>query len=229
MLELGNRLRGIFLKLPATEVVDVVASSGFEFVVVDREHSQLSEADALRLVRHARAIGLPALVRLPELDRGQVNRVLEAGAAGVQLSTVRRAAQVAELRAATRYAPAGNRSISLAHAGADYGASPLADYIRATADGAPAVVAQIETATTDDPLEQILAARPDVAFVGVTDLTVDLGLDAQRTRQRLDEIADAAEAADIALGAFGIDDPRVRYEVVSSDLALLSSAVRDAA
>jgi 4-hydroxy-2-oxoheptanedioate aldolase len=229
MLELGNRLRGIFLKLPATEGVDVVASSGFEFAIVDREHSQLSEADALRLVSHARAIGLPAVVRLPELDRGQVNRLLEAGAAGIQLSTVRRAAQVTELRAATRYAPSGNRSISLAHAGADYGASPLADYLEASAGGGPTVVAQIETATTDDSLERILAARPDVAFVGVTDLTVDLGLDADRVRERVDEIADAAEAADVALGAFAIDDPRVRYEVATSDLALLSSAVRDAA
>jgi 4-hydroxy-2-oxoheptanedioate aldolase len=229
MLELGNRRQGIFLKLPATEVVDVVASSGFEFAVVDREHSQLSEADALRLVRHAHAIGLPALVRLPELDRGQVNRLLEAGAAGVQLSTVRRAAQVAELRAATRYAPNGDRSISLAHAGAGYGASSLPDYIRSSADGAPVVVAQIETATTDDPLERILAARPDVAFIGITDLTVDMGLDAERVRERVDQIAEAAEAADVALGAFGIDDPRVRYDVVTSDLALLSSAVRDAA
>ena len=41
MLELGNRRQGIFLKLPATEVVDVVASSGFEFAVVDREQTQL--------------------------------------------------------------------------------------------------------------------------------------------------------------------------------------------
>jgi 2-keto-3-deoxy-L-rhamnonate aldolase RhmA len=229
MLELGNRRQGIFLKLPATEVVDVVASSGFDFAVVDREHSQLSEADALRLVRHAHAVGLPALVRLPELDRGQVNRLLEAGAAGVQLSTVRRASQVAELRAATRYAPNGDRSISLAHAGAGYGASSLPDYLRSSADAPPAVVAQIETATTDDPLDQILAARPDVAFIGITDLTVDMGLDAERVRERVDQIAEAAEAADVTVGAFGIDDPRVRYDVVTSDLALLSSAVRDAA
>jgi 4-hydroxy-2-oxoheptanedioate aldolase len=172
MLELRKLRRGLFLKLPSSEVIDLVRAAGFDFGVVDLEHSQLSEADARSLVRHARAIGLPALVRLPELDRGLVNRLLEAGAAGIQLSTVRRAEQVRALRAATRYAPAGTRSISLAHPRADYGGTPLGAYLAAQAEDPPLVVAQIETAETDDPLGDILAERPDVVFLGMTDLTV---------------------------------------------------------
>jgi 4-hydroxy-2-oxoheptanedioate aldolase len=230
MLELGKRRRGLFVKLASTEVIDVVAASGLDFAVVDLEHSQLAQADAQRLVAHARAVGLPALVRLPELDRGAVNRLLEAGAAGIQLSTVRRAAQVRELRAATRYAPEGTRSISLAHAMAGYGATALGDYLQAARDGGgPLVVAQIETADTDDPLAEILAAGPDVAFIGVTDLTVDLGLDRTRVAARVEEIAAAAQAAGVVLGAFGVADDRVRYELVSSDLALLRTAVAGAA
>jgi 4-hydroxy-2-oxoheptanedioate aldolase len=94
MLDLGKRVRGIFLKLPATDVVDLAADAGFDFVVVDLEHSQLADVDAFRLVRHAYAIGFPALVRIATLDRGLVNRLLEAGAAGIHLSTVRRADDV---------------------------------------------------------------------------------------------------------------------------------------
>src|SRR5215217_5368899 len=131
MLRRRNRRKGLFVKLGATEVLDIAASSELDFVVVDLEHSQLSEADGLRLTRHAAAIGLRALVRLPELDRGTVNRLLEAGAGGIQLSTVRSVAQVRALRAAMRYAPEGHRSISLAHPGAGYGAVPLADYLAA--------------------------------------------------------------------------------------------------
>jgi 4-hydroxy-2-oxoheptanedioate aldolase len=224
MLELRNRRRGLFVKLPCTEVIDVIAAAGHDFAVVDLEHSQLSEDAARALVRHAAAIGLPALVRIPTLDRGLVNRLLEAGAAGIQLSTVRLAAQVAELRAACRYAPKGNRSVSLNHPLAGYGAVALAEYIAAQDDG-PLVVAQIETAETDDPLETILAARPDVVFVGVVDLTVDLGLDGGRVRDRVDEIAAAAEGAGVPLGAYGLDDERVTYDVVGSDLGLLQKAV----
>jgi 4-hydroxy-2-oxoheptanedioate aldolase len=224
MLNLGKRVRGLLVKLPSTEAVDIAAASTLDFAVVDLEHSQLSEHDASRLVRHARALGFPALVRLPANDRGVVNRLLEAGAGGIQLSTVRTAAEIAELRAACRYAPNGTRSVSLNHPLAGYGAVALADYIAAQDDG-PLVVAQIETAETDDPLDEILAARPDVVFVGVVDLTVDLGLDGDRVRERIDEIAAAAEEAGIPLGAYALADERVTYDLVASDLGLLQKAV----
>jgi 4-hydroxy-2-oxoheptanedioate aldolase len=215
-----RRLAGTFLKLPALEVVEI-AAAGLDFAVVDLEHSQLSEADALRLVRHAWALGFPAVVRLHELDRALVNRLLEAGAAGIQLSSVRRSAEVAALRDACLYAPGGTRSISLAHPLARYGATSLRDYL--AEQEPPLVVAQIETAATDDPLEEILGAGADVAFVGVTDLSVDLGLDAARVGARIREIADAAAAAGVVLGGFGADE-RWRYAVASSDLALLREA-----
>src|ERR671937_571785 len=104
----ARRVVGTFIKLAALESIEIAAAE-LDFAVVDLEHSQLSEGEARRLVRHAHALGFPAVVRIPELDRGLVNRLLEAGAAGIQLSTVRRAAEVSELRAATRYAPAGTR------------------------------------------------------------------------------------------------------------------------
>jgi 4-hydroxy-2-oxoheptanedioate aldolase len=227
MLRRRNRRKGLFVKLGATEVLDIAARSGLDFVVVDLEHSQLSEGDGLRLTRHAAALGLPALVRLPEIDRGAVNRLLEAGASGIQLSTVRSIAQVEALRAATRYAPEGDRSVSLAHPGAGYGDAPLADYLKAQQASPPELVIQIETAETDDPLAELLAAGADVAFVGTTDLSVDLGLDAARLRERVEAIAAAADAAGIELGGFALEHPDVTYDVSGSDVALLRAAVAE--
>src|SRR4051794_41908750 len=77
----SGRIVGTFVKLPALETVDLCAAA-LDFCVVDYEHSQLAEADVLRLVRHAAARTFPAVVRIPEVDRGLVNRLLEAGAAG---------------------------------------------------------------------------------------------------------------------------------------------------
>jgi 4-hydroxy-2-oxoheptanedioate aldolase len=229
MLELGKRRRGLFVKLPSTEVIDLVAASGLDFAVVDLEHSQLSESDARGLVRHAAAIGFPALVRIPEVDRGLVNRLLEAGAAGIQLSTVRSAAQVKSLRAAANYAPEGNRSISLSHPQAGYGAMTLSDYLTQQASRRPLLVAQIETVETDDALGDIVSAGADVIFLGLTDLSVDAGQDAARVCARVEEVAEAAGLAGVPLGAFGLDDPRVSYELVSSDVSLLRAAVADVA
>ena len=219
-----RRLRGTFLKLAASEVVEI-ASATYDFAVVDLEHSQLDDGDALALVRHASALGFPALVRLHELDRGLVNRLLEAGAAGIQLSSIRRASEVRALRDACLYAPQGTRSVSLAHRQASFGVTPLAEYVGALEP--PLLVIQLETATTDDPLDEILAAGADVAFVGVTDLTVDLGFDSERTEARVTEILEAARAAGVVPGGFGTDE-RFRYAIMSSDVALLQKAYADA-
>src|SRR5262249_53745134 len=117
----GRRVLGTFVKLPTVDSVEVVATAGYDFVVIDREHSSLSEADALVLVRHASAIGLPVVVRVPRVDAAAINRLLENGAAGIQLSMLRTTAQRDEFVAATRYAPAGTRSISLTHHSVGFG------------------------------------------------------------------------------------------------------------
>lgn len=226
-MELRNLNLGLFVKLPSTQAVDIALAAGFDFCLIDLEHSQLGEADAMRLAAHAAALGFPALVRVAGIDRGAINRLLEAGAVGIQLSTVRTAAQVRELRAATRYAPGGTRSISLGHAGAAYGGTSMRDYLASEQSRPPLIVAQIETAETDDPLEEIVAAEPDVVFIGTADLRADLGLDEEAFRARVAEISDAVERAGVVLGAFGLEDPRVRYRVPSSDLALLRAGAVD--
>jgi 4-hydroxy-2-oxoheptanedioate aldolase len=217
----SERLVGTFVKLPALESIEICSRS-LDFCVVDYEHSQLSERDVLRLVRHAAAVDLAAVVRIPEVDRGLVNRLLEAGAAGIQLSSVRRAVEVRALASAMAYAPSGSRSISLAHPRAGYGAVPLREYLAASEP--PLLVIQLETRATDDPPVELCRAGADVAFLGLTDLLVDCGLDEQITAARADELAAAAAEAGVALGGFG-DEERFRYAVVSSDVALLREAV----
>lgn len=232
MSELGNVLRariaegrvvGTFLKLAALETVEL-ASAHLDFAVVDLEHSQLDDGMAGRLVCHARALGFPVVVRVASPERERVNRLLEAGAAGIQLSTVRRADSVRALRAAMRYAPRGERSISLGQPEAAYGGVDLRSFLDAQGEGA-LLVAQIETASTDDPLEVIAAERPDVLFVGPMDLTVDLEHDADRVRARIDEIAAVAASAGIALGGAGVEADGIRYDVVGSDVGMLRESM----
>ena len=234
-LRSGTPVVGTFVKLPALEAVDIVRSAGFDMVIVDGEHAQLDGSACLALVRHAAAIGLPAVVRIPAVDAGSINRLLEAGAAGIQLSSLRARSERNALIAASRYPPGGARSVSLAHPAADYGAVPLAEYLERS-KGGPLLVGQIETATTIDPLDALMPGL-DVAFIGTTDLSVDLGrpgqLDHERVRERMAEIAAAAAGASIPLGAWvgaadalatlpGMD---LRYVVIASDLQLLRSGL----
>ena len=234
-LKVGPPIVGSFVKLAALETIDIASSAGLDLVIVDAEHAQLDQSECLALVRHAAAIGLPAIVRIPAVDAGYVNRLLEAGAAGIQLSSLRARGERDALVAATRYPPDGTRSVSLAHPAADYGAVPLGAYLERS-KGGPLLVGQIETATTIDPLTDLLPGL-DVAFIGTTDLSVDLGrpglLDDERVRARMTEVAAAAERAAVALGAWvanadalaALSGLRLRYVVVGSDLQLLRAGV----
>jgi len=218
-----RRLAGPFVKLPSTDALEAVGE-GFDFVIVDLEHSQLSEAEALGLARHGSAVELPVVVRVPAVDAGLINRLLEAGASGIQLSSVTGVEQVRALVRATRFAPDGRRSVSPAHGLAGFGSVPLEE---AVAFGPPLLVGQIETEATDDPLQDILLAGLDVAFLGTTDLLVDVGFDRERVAARVAEVTAAAATAGVALGAFATTasavPPEARYVALSSDLAILRS------
>ena len=231
----GAPLVGTFVKLAALESVDIVHSLGFDLAVIDGEHSQLDEGATLALLRHAGARGLPTLVRTPSCDAGAINRMLEAGAAGIQLSTLRARREREALVSALRYPPDGTRSVSLAHPAADYSGIPLARYLEQS-KSFPLAVGQIETATTVDPLDEVLPGL-DAAFIGTTDLSVDLGrpgmLDDPRVAARVSEIASAASRAGVALGAWvpslealaSLRPAKLRYVLVGSDLQLMRAGL----
>ena len=103
----GEPVTGTFVKLGSCDVVELAAAAGLDFIVVDLEHSVLDERDAVALVRTADLCGLAALVRLPAVQPGLIARLLESGAAGIQLSTLRTVEQSRQLRAACRFAPEG--------------------------------------------------------------------------------------------------------------------------
>jgi len=234
-LRSGPPLVGTFVKLPALESIDLVHSVGFDLAVVDAEHSQLDEGAILSLIRYGAAQGLPMLVRTASREAGSLNRLLEAGAAGIQLSTLRACAERDTLISATRYAPDGTRSVSLAHPGADYSGIPLARYLEESKQF-PLLVGQIETASTIDALADVLHGL-DAAFIGTTDLSVDLGrpgmLDDPRFTARVVEIAAAASRADIALGAWvhspaalvKLGNARFRYVLIGSDVQALRAGL----
>ncbi len=233
----GGMVLSTFVKLSNVEVVEVLYQCGLDAMVIDMEHSQLDDADARRLVRCAASIGFPAMVRIPAVDHGVINRLLEAGAAGIQLSSITCRRQVDELLAACRFPPDGSRSASLAQPDAAFGAVPLPDYLGREG---PFLVGQIESGTTEEPLPEVIVGL-DVVFIGLTDLSVAMRapgrFNVPGVVERVAEVArSAGNPGGPVLGGWVPDtemaqtfaDGRARYVTVGSDLSYLSSAVRAA-
>lgn len=189
---------GIFVKSPDVEGARIAASAGIDFAIIDLEHSMLDLSAAASLIGVFVDNGVEAIVRLPAPDSVVTGKVLECGAAAVQLSSVVSVAQVHETVEAVAYPPVGRRGVSFAHRQARWGLSDPAEYL-ATALRARVIV-QIETATTIDSLEDILAAGADGVFIGVEDLRVDCRVAGVDFDARFDEVVRAADRAGISWG-----------------------------
>ena len=225
---------GTFVKLPRPEVIAILALAGFDFAICDLEHSQITTAECRDVLQAGRTEGLPVVVRVPTLDRGLINRVLEAGAAGIQLPRTTTAADSQTLADLMRYPPAGSRSMSQAQPAARYGAEPLAAYI-ARANEEALLVGQFETADLADELDDVVAPL-DVAFIGSLDLSIAAGQpgrpDAPEVTMLVDRVATAAKRTGRHMGLFAAtpDAARAalrsgyRYVAVSADLSMLRKA-----
>lgn len=228
---------GTFLKLPRPEVVSLLALAGFDFVICDLEHAQIDERECREVLLAAAADGLPVIVRVAQLDRGVVNRLLEAGAAGIQLPRTRTAQDAADLCSLLRYPPDGTRSVSQAQRAAGYGAEPLPEYLAAS-NAAVLAVGQFETADLPERLDDVVALL-DVAFIGSVDLSVDAGRPgdelAPAVRRVVERVEAAAARTGCHLGVFAPDARRAaaavaggyNYVAVAADVTMLRRGAAD--
>lgn len=227
---------GTFLKIPRPEVVDILALSGFDFIICDMEHAQISESEAREVIKTGVARGIPIIVRLPDPAQGLVNRLLEAGAAGIQIPRLKSSQDINELNSFMHYPPEGKRSVGNANLLADYGAIPLQQYLTSE-NKRVLTVGQFETVEMERPCEPLFEGL-DVAFIGPTDLCVDFGvtgnLDDPRVQERLNEIELHAKKSNTTLGAFAANskdaqkfiDKGYRFLAVGGDVSLLMKGAK---
>lgn len=174
-LAAGGTSVGSWLTLPSAAIAEIMARAGFEWLVVDLEHSVTPIDVAADMIRTIDLCGASPLVRLTSNNPDQIKRVMDAGAHGIIVPMVTSADDAERAVAATRYAPVGTRGVGLARA-QGYGAT-FADYLAWQAAGNPIVIAQIEHVDAVTALEDILAVPGIDAFiVGPYDLSASMGI-----------------------------------------------------
>lgn len=164
---------GLFATLNSPTLVELLCGLGFDWVLIDTEHSPSEMADVIEQLRVLEGHDVGAVVRPAWSDRTQIKRLLDAGARNLLIPSVDTAQEAAAAVSYTRYPPEGLRGVSGSSRAAGYGQYP--DYLRRAAEEICLLV-QIETTTALQNIAEI-AAVPGVdgIFIGPADLAASLG------------------------------------------------------
>jgi 2-dehydro-3-deoxyglucarate aldolase len=230
---------GSWIQLGQAAIAEIMAAAGYDWIVVDLEHSVISLREAEEMIRIIRMSGVDPLIRLSKNDPVQIKRVMDAGAEGVIVPMVKTAAEIAEAVAAVRYPPFGTRGVGLARA-QGYG-TRFQEY-RSWVATDSVIIAQIEHIEGVRNLGPILST-PGVAgfIVGPYDLSASLGVpgefDHPDVRAALAEIRRVSALHPAIAAGYHVVPPRpelvaqqidegYRFIAYSTDMIFLGEACR---
>jgi len=220
------------------DLIKILQNCGYDFAIIDCEHGSYSYETVSRMIGVARAIGFPILVRIPEIRREPVLKFMEMGASGLLLPNAESAEQARTLVSYAKYAPMGQRGVSLTRPHTDFKKVNGREYM-AKVNSETILMCQIESAKGVENVESILAVDGiDVAFVGPNDMSQDYGIlgefDDPTMVSAFERILAAAKAAGKAAGVhFGSQDQVAKWakagyqmNMCGSDVSALTSGAK---
>jgi 4-hydroxy-2-oxoheptanedioate aldolase len=190
---------GILLSSSDPAVTEIMASVGFDYVIIDCEHSTTSLKEVQGHVRAAEAGGILPFVRILHNSRETIQATLDAGAQGLLVPHIDTAADALRAVRSSHYAPKGVRGMCPANHAGGYTMHGWSDY-QAQADANVLILPIIESRLAVANIEEIVAVEGvDFIVFGPGDLSVDMGIDLNTQVDKLLEawsrVRDAAHAA----------------------------------
>ncbi len=237
----GRPVFGSWLQSGNSAIAEVMAKAGFDWLAIDLEHSTIDLETTFTLIQVIDLAGCAPLVRLSANDPVQIKRVMDAGAWGVIVPSVRSAAEARQAVDAVKYPPEGTRGVGLGRA---HGYGPgFADYLRACAEGS-VVIPMIEQKEGVEHVEEILAVPGvDGVFIGPYDLSASYGVMGELghplVREAMRRVVEAARVSGKAAGIHVVHPPGTQVAermaegfgliAYGGDMLFLTPAAREAA
>jgi len=154
-------------------VAEAVGCAGFDWCVVDMEHTPLDQMDLVHMLQAIAGTAMLPITRVPWNDTVMVKRVLDAGAQTIMFPFVQNAAEAARAVTACKYPPEGVRGMAAMSRGSRFGT--VKDYFK-VANTAVSVIVQIETPQAMSRMHEIASVPGvDSIFIGPGDLSGAMG------------------------------------------------------
>jgi 4-hydroxy-2-oxoheptanedioate aldolase len=172
-LKAGRPQVGLWSSLSSAAATEILADSGFDWILIDTEHAPNETPMVADQLRAASMGAASPVVRPAWNDVVILKRLLDVGVQTLLVPFIQSPDEAARAVAATRYPPRGVRGVASVHRANRYGRVP--DYF-AHSDDEMCVLVQLETRAAVDALEAIAAVDGiDGVFIGPSDLAASLG------------------------------------------------------
>jgi 4-hydroxy-2-oxoheptanedioate aldolase len=238
----GETLLGSFVFSTDPNVTEIYAAAGFDFVILDLEHTMGDMQTVARHLTAARAAGIVPIVRVGRTQLADVPRLLDGGSQGLMLPHfgLPQYGAGGALRS-MRYAPEGERPTCTGVPAVRYGLAPFADYVR-RANAEVTAIGLVEDKACVERIDDALAeGLVDCVMPGPGDLSVSYGVHGQfqhpLVRDAIAAVLAAAKRRNMPAGLY-ISDPSemaaglaqgISVFVLSIDYKLLGNALKAAA
>jgi len=180
MKELRAKIRakeltiGSWLTFSDLAIVEIMAKAGFDWLVIDMEHTGLSFNEVREIIRVIDLCGIAPLVRVMKNDPDIIKKCMDIGAHGVVVPFIKTKDEAERVVNAVKYPPFGTRGVGLGRA-QDYSLN-LDSYMKWNQANS-IVIVQIEHYLAVDNLEDIMAVEGVDAFIiGPYDLSGSVNL-----------------------------------------------------
>ncbi len=184
-LNSGETSVGTFLNLCSPMAAEALIALGYEWAVVDTEHSAWDFADATATFAAIEAKGGIPLARTWDHSRVAISRLLDAGALGLVIPHVSTAESAEQFADAFRYPPLGHRSV-----GSSRATLLNSEYRNGWANDNVMLIPQIEDPNGVANVYEIASIEGvDAIFIGPNDLALEMGLTANDVFTHPDHLA----------------------------------------
>jgi 4-hydroxy-2-oxoheptanedioate aldolase len=171
----GQVVFGTFFKLNCASLVEMIGYAGFDFIIVDNEHSNFSYSEMENLIRAADGVKLHTIIRTPSGAEEHIAHALDSGASGIQIPGLTTVEQVKDAMPYTKYYPLGRRGMNFAQRAANFGYMDKNAYFK-SANEDTLVVVHVENKEMVDQIEELCQVpEVDILFAGPGDLSQSVG------------------------------------------------------
>src|SRR5260221_5809333 len=189
-LKAGKPQIGLWSTLSSNYSVEVIAGAGYDWILLDTEHSPNELENLLTQLQAAAPYPTHAVVRVPWNDMVTIKRVLDIGAQSILIPYVSTAEEAKAAVSYTRYPPQGVRGVAGSTRASRFGR--VKDYAK-RAHEELCVLVQVETQQGLDNIEAIAAVEGvDGVFIGPADLHASLGYMGEITNPKVMPVIDEA-------------------------------------